>query len=111
MSNNILLEGEDYASYGIICEAYDREFYEKHIPVHISDCHILYNYGFLYGSNPAESIRIGEPLIVLLTHPSHWGYGIYERIKILLKIIMGRYKDISDKKFARISGGSISFKE
>jgi hypothetical protein len=102
-SNNILFEGQEYSKFGIISEAYDREFYEKHVTTHIMDNNILYNYGFSYSANPIESILNGDKVIVLLAHPEHWKYSLKLRIIMLVKIFLGRYTRGSNRVFKRIS--------
>lgn len=107
ISNNVLFEGEDYKSYGLEGEAYDRDFYEREKTVHISDCNILYNYGFFYGSNPLKEIYEGRKVVVFLSHPEYWQYSINSRIKMMVKLLSGRYTTSSSEEFKRIAWGSL----
>ncbi|MDU1323059.1 MAG: hypothetical protein E6931_16360 [Clostridium botulinum] len=100
-SNNILLENEVYKDYGIICEAYDKEFY-KHVITHIMDNDVMYNFGFSYKSNPIDAINNNDKLIVFLAHPHHWKFNLKNRIKIIIKLIIGRYTTQTNREFKRI---------
>ncbi|AVQ39006.1 hypothetical protein C7M56_10025 [Clostridium botulinum] len=100
-SNNILLENEVYKDYGIICEAYDKEFY-KDVITHIMDNDVMYNFGFSYKSNPIDAINNNDKLIVFLAHPHHWKFNLKNRIKIIIKLIIGRYTTQTNREFKRI---------
>ncbi|WP_061321098.1 hypothetical protein [Clostridium botulinum] len=100
-SNNILLENEVYKDYGIMCEAYDKEFY-KDVATHIMDNDVMYNFGFSYKSNPIDAINNNDKLIVFLAHPHHWKFNLKNRIKMIIKLIIGRYTTQTNREFKRI---------
>ncbi|AUM96878.1 TPA: hypothetical protein LA742_000504 [Clostridium botulinum] len=100
-SNNILLENEKYKDYGIICEAYDKEFY-KTVTTHIMDNNVMFNYGFSYKSNPIDAMNSGDKLIVFLAHPEHWRFDLKTKIKMIVKLIIGRYTTQTNREFKRI---------
>ncbi|MGI6776580.1 MAG: hypothetical protein ACOX7R_00700 [Acetivibrionales bacterium] len=102
VSNNVLLESQDYRDYGIVSEAYDREFYEKYVDVHIMDTNVLNNYGFAYRTNPIECIMDGQKLIVFLAHPDNWESSFFLSVKMLIKLIIGRYSTNKCREFKRI---------
>ena len=101
VSNNVLLEDENYKDFDIKCEAYDRSFYTK-VDVHIMDADILNNYGFAYHSNPTKSIKDGKKLIVFLSHPAHWKLNHLQRMIRLVKFTLGMYTTNTTRVFKRI---------
>lgn len=101
VSNNVLLENENYTNFGIKCAAYDRGFYSK-VDIHIMDKDILNNYGFAYENNPIESIKDGKKLIVFLSHPVHWKLSLSQRMKRMIKLMLGKYTTNTKRVFERI---------
>lgn len=101
MSNNMLIEDEDYLEYGILGEVYDKEFY-KTVTTHIMDTNIMYNYGYAYKDNPIESILNGDRVIVFLSHPEHWRYSVKGRCKLLIKLLLKKYTTSTNREFKRI---------
>lgn len=101
LSNNVLLEEEKYSDYHIISESYDKSVY-KNVNTHIMDTNILYNYGFAYKQNPIESILKGDNIIIFLAHPDHWKYDFKTRIKMVIKLFIGKYNTSTNREFKRI---------
>ncbi|NEZ45602.1 hypothetical protein FDF74_00065 [Clostridium niameyense] len=106
VSNNVLLEGEDYKKFRIISEAYDKDFY-KHVDKHIMDTNILTNFGFAYKSNPIESLNRGDKVIVFLAHPEHWKFDFITKLKLIVKLILGRFTLSTNREFKRIENKGI----
>lgn len=106
VSNNILLEDEKYSSFGIISEAYDKDFY-RHVDRHIMDTNILTNFGFAYKSNPIESLNRGDKVIVFLAHPEHWKFDFITKLKLIVKLILGRFTLSTSREFKRIENKGI----
>ena len=102
VTNNVLLENEDYRKFHIKCAAYDKEFYSK-ADAHIMDTNLLHNNGFAYKQNPIQSIKEGRKLIVFLSHPRHWHLEFSQRTKMLIKFILGQYTSNTTRVFQRIN--------
>ena len=102
VTNNVLLENEDYQNFDIKCAAYDKDFYNK-VDAHIMDTNLLNNFGFSYKHNPIQSIKDGNKLIVFLSHPAHWNLKMSQRIKMLIKLILGQYTTNTTRVFQRIN--------
>lgn len=101
ISNNTLVEGQDYNYFSILCEAYDKKFYET-VNTHIMDTSIEYNYGFAYKDNPIDSIIRGDKVIVFLSHPEHWRLSVNQRIKLAIKLVIGKFTFHTNRVFTRI---------
>lgn len=106
-SNNVLLENEIYKNFGIVSEAYDKDFY-KNVNTHIMDNNILTNYGFSYKSNPIDSILRGDKVIVFLAHPQHWKDDFGTRVKMAIKILLHKYTTSTTREFKRINDKALN---
>lgn len=110
LSNNVLLEGQDYNDYGILFEAYDENLYNNYVDVHIMDNNIRRNFGFSYSVNPIEAISDNYTNIVFLSHPNHW-YNSWKRIIYdMAAFLVGRYDSVPRGKFSRIMKDGIQNK-
>lgn len=103
VSNNILLEDIKYEHFGIKLEAYDKNLYQNYIVTHIMDSNVMNNYGFSYETNPIQSIKMGDKVIMFLAHPEHWKYSINDRMKMYLDYKKGNYINRTNRKFIRIN--------
>lgn len=62
----------------------------------------MFNYGFSYKSNPIDAMNSGDKLIVFLAHPEHWRFDLKTKIKMIVKLIIGRYTTQTNREFKRI---------
>lgn len=87
--NNFLTENTNSYEYlGISLEAYNKEFIENNVTCYISDCPIEHNNGYRYGITPIEAINGGGECICFLSHPNHWHYSPYKRLRKIVKTIL-----------------------
>lgn len=103
ISNNVLLEDQNYEEFGIVSETYDKDFYRT-VTTHIMDTDISINCGFAYASNPIESILNNDKVIVFLSHPEHWRFSVSKKIKLLMKFLLFKFTTTTKRNFIRISG-------
>ena len=105
VSNNFLLENENYSDYGITFEAYDKELYEKYVNCHIMDGTLRINSGFSYKENPIDAINNGYKNIIFLAHPNHWYFTLGEQIKHIGGFVLKGMKTAPLQNFKRIATG------
>ena len=102
VSNNIIFEDIQSKELGVEFEAYNIALIDS-ITSYISDSGIMHNYGFQYaGDTPFEAIQKKENVILFLTHPNHWYLSLFERIKKLVRMIIGKGEYDSKIVFSRL---------
>lgn len=101
VSNNIIFEDIDPQLLGVRFEAYDPNLIAK-ISCYTSDSGIMYNYGYAYSTQPLEAIQKGEQVICFLSHPNHWYMSFYERLKKLVRMVIGKGIYSSELSFRRL---------
>lgn len=101
VSNNVLVEEQNYEDFGIISETYDKDFYNK-VTTHIMDTDIAINYGFAYNSNPIESILDNDRVIVFVSHPEHWRFSLFKRLRLMARVILFKYTTTTSRNFMRV---------
>jgi len=86
--NNYLTEDtKTYAFLDIKLEAYNKEMIDK-VTCYISDVPLEINSGYKYGTTPYEAIKSNEEFIMFLTHPNHWHYTLFQKLKKLVKMVI-----------------------
>jgi hypothetical protein len=86
--NNYLTEDlGSYQELGILLEAYNPNLISK-IDCYISDTVIEINNGYRYGVSPIEAVDECHNIILFLSHPNHWHYSFFKKIKKLVKILL-----------------------
>lgn len=104
MSNNTITETADMRDFDIEFEAYSKSLYE-YVDCHIMDQDIVYNFGFSYADTPISAIDNGYNNILFLSHPNHWYYTYYERLRRMRTVAVGRAKfKEATREFVRIKG-------
>lgn len=103
VSNNFIFEGIDAKTLNIEVEAYDSRIINS-LNRYVMDCGIMVNYGYAYkGYNIFEAIQHDDNKICFLTHPNHWDMTPYERLRKLIRMMIGKGVYHSDRKFKRIA--------
>jgi hypothetical protein len=87
-------EKEAYTNLDIKFEAYNEDFIDS-LDAYISDDSPEINNGYRYHNNPISEIEKGCPKILFLTHPNHWYWDNYTKLKKIIKLII---KGETDKK-------------
>lgn len=106
LSNNVLLEGQNYKDFEIEFEAYDADLYENYVSYHIMDSNIRNNNGFSYKSNPIDGTNGQKRNIIFLAHPEHWLFSSFKPwAKNLLSFMLGRFTLSTKREFVRIAKG------
>ncbi len=101
VSNNIIFEDYDPRQLGVRFEAYDPALISK-ITCYTSDSGIMYNYGYAYSTQPLDAIMNREQVICFLSHPNHWHMSFYERLKKLIRMLIGKGVYSSELTFRRL---------
>lgn len=99
--NNILTE--DKSSYDFLkikMEAYNKYLVDS-FDIYISDTIMEINQGYLYGCDPITAINNNNKVILFLTHPNHWYYSSYQRVRKIVKSIV-KASVHQEEKFRRI---------
>ncbi len=101
VSNNSLLEKNDYNLYGIKFEAYDERLYSSYNLYHIMDANLWFNYGFAYKTNPIDGMNNNQTNILFLAHPNHW--LLRNHLDNIKAFFSGKEIVPSDRQFHRIA--------
>lgn len=98
VTNHFLTEDlKAYEFLNIKLEAYNEDFLQNVITCYISDFGLLdINDGYRYGKSPIEAITEEEKCILFLSHPHHWYFSKFERIKKITDCLLDK-----NKKFYR----------
>lgn len=105
LSNNVLLECQNYKDFGIEFEAYDADLYNHYVSYHIMDTNIRNNNGFSYKSNPIDGISEQKQNIIFLAHPEHWLFSFKTWLKNLILFALGKFTLSTEREFVRIAKG------
>ncbi|MCQ1535486.1 hypothetical protein FTO70_07265 [Methanosarcina sp. KYL-1] len=88
LPNNILVKDSEIQEFGLLAEAYSKDILNS-VDIYISDASAK-NGLWRYGVSPIEAVDKQMQVILLLTHPIHWEYNIFEQIRIWVKEYIGR---------------------
>ncbi len=96
---NRLLQHAEEQFLGATMEAYDSRFIDW-LDVYISDTTLRQCGGYRYGLHPEDAIQMGLRRILFLSHPSHWHFGLGERIaRAGITLLIGLNREVHVFKY------------
>lgn len=100
--NNTLTEDQSVYDYlNIRMEAYNAQLINS-FNIYISDTVMEINNGYIYGCDPINAMKDKDNKVILfLTHPNHWYYSPWQRIRKIVKCLIKAPVD-TNREFRRI---------